>query len=80
MAQSIQASTGNTLYSYEDTINATGGKVQVDGSLPTEFNPMNSKIVWGFSVLLVLVLARVFGGGRKLPPGAKGLPRLPGMY
>ncbi|KAF2716666.1 putative P450 monooxygenase [Polychaeton citri CBS 116435] len=78
MAQPVKAAQGSTLYSYEDRLNASDGSA-VDGAASTEFNPMNSKLVWGFSILLVLVIARIFTNRSKLPAGVKRLPRLPGV-
>jgi hypothetical protein len=47
-------------------------------SLPTDFSLLQSKVVWGFTLVLAIVLAKVFGSKKKLPPGTRPLPSLPG--
>lgn len=74
MAHSIREDSG--LYSYGDA--ASNVTAFLADTLPSDFSLLHSKVVWGFSLVLVLVLAKVFGSKDKLPAGAKRLPYLPG--
>ena len=45
-----------------------------------EFTFLQPKVIIGFFVLLMILQARIFGvGKKKLPPGVRPLPRLPGL-
>ena len=74
MAHSIREESGQ--YSYGDA--ASNATAFLGDSLSSEFSILHSKVLWGFSLLLVIVLARVFGSKDKLPAGAKRLPSIPG--
>ena len=68
------------LYSYGEA--ASNGSLKdalfAETSLPTDFSLLQSKVVWGFSLLLVIVLAQVFGSKSNLPKGVRALPKLQG--
>lgn len=49
-----------------------------DTSLPSDFSLLHSKVVWGFTLLLAFVLAKVLGSKSNLPPGTRPLPALKG--
>ena len=70
------------LYAYGDA--ASNGSLKdsllAQNSLPFDSSFLQSKVIWGFSLLLVVVLAKVFGSKEKLPAGTRPLPKLPGMF
>ena len=77
MAQSIQSVSEQMLYSAG---NASSDAANMLTPVPAGFSFFQPRVALGFSLLLLIVLARVFGAGKqKLPPGVKRLPRLPGM-
>ena len=76
MAHSIREDSG--AYSYGDA--ASNATAFIADSFSSEFSLLHSKVLWGFSLLLAVVLAKVFSSKSKLPAGAKRLPYLPGMF
>jgi len=78
MAQSIQSSAEQMLYSSDNASSTSTNPLSPVTSGSFFLQP---RVAIGFSLLLLIVLARVFGAGKqKLPPGVKRLPRLPGTY
>lgn len=82
MPQAVLSKQESTLSSYEDTMNQSSstGSFHVEAPEVAGSNMLNSATVWGLSLLVVLLIARVFGRKNKLPTGAKQLPRLPGKF
>lgn len=80
MSQAILAKQEPTLSSYEDTTNqsSTMESFHVETPVSSDFTMLNSTTLWGFSLLVVILVVRVFGRKQKRPLGAKPLPRLPG--
>lgn len=80
MSQPVLAKQEPTLSSYEETLNQSASleSFHVETPVSSGFTMMNSTALWGFSLLIVILIVRVFGRGQKLPAGAKQLPRLPG--
>ena len=77
MAQSIQSVHEHMLYASAD--NATSHSTNILDPVPSGAFSFQPKVIVGFALVLLIVLARVFGAGKqKLPPGVKRLPRLPG--
>lgn len=64
---------------FSDNASAGDEGSNVLGTVPSGFSLLQSKVLIGFSLLLMIVLARAFGPRKqKLPPGVRPLPRLPG--
>lgn len=80
MSQVIQAAQEPSRYAFEQSIeNATVLEpVSVETPIPADFSIFNSKAVLGFSLLVIILVTRLFGQKKKLPAGAKPLPKLPG--
>lgn len=78
MSHSIQQD--GAAYSYGDAANNASGSLVADDAMAAGFSLLQSPVVWGFSVLVAIVLASVFSGKQKLPPGAKRLPALKGWF
>lgn len=69
------------VFGYADNSSAFANAPSLDAPVTSRFSLLQDpKIALGFCFLLVVVLGRVFSGGRKLPPGVKPLPRLPGTF
>ncbi|EGP87952.1 unnamed protein product [Zymoseptoria tritici ST99CH_1A5] len=81
MSQVVQAAQEPSRYAFEQSIdNATVLEpVSVDTPIPADFSILNSKAVLGFSLLVIILVTRLFGQKKKLPAGAKPLPKLPGI-
>lgn len=76
MAQSIQSGSEQMLYASDNASESAN----VLSPVPSGFSFGHPRVAIGFTLLLLIVLARVFGAGKqKLPPGVKRLPRLPGL-
>ena len=60
--------------------NASASGQDYMSPVPSGFSLFQPRVALGFGLILLIVLARVFGGKRKLPAGVKPLPRLPGTY
>nr|POF04147.1 cytochrome p450 monooxygenase psod [Quercus suber] len=70
----------NQVFGYADNSSTFTDAPMLDAPAVQRFSLLQDpKIALGFCFLLVIVLGRVFSGGRKLPPGVKPLPRLPGL-
>ena len=65
------------IYSYGEAVGNASLKDSLLGET-SDFSILHSKVLWGFSLLLVVVLAKVFGSKEKLPAGARKLPALKG--
>lgn len=80
MAQAVLVKQESTISSYQDIMNqsSTTEPFRVETPLSSEFNLLNSATAWGFSLLAIILIVRVFARKQKLPAGAKQLPRLPG--
>lgn len=81
MAHAVLAKHESTVVSsYEDIMNQSSvtETFRVETPVSSTFHMLNSTTVWGFSLLIVLLIVRVFASKQKLPAGAKQLPRLPG--
>lgn len=81
MAGLVDHSAQQSLYVAGSMDNATSA---VQHAIPAiadvEFTFLQPKVIIGFFVLLMILQARIFGvGSKKLPPGVKPLPRLPGL-
>ena len=51
-----------------------------NASFPSDFSFLQSKVLWGFSLLLAFVVAKAFGSKQKLPAGTKPLPKMAGEF
>lgn len=82
MSQAVLAKQEPTLSSYEDTMNQSSPlePFHVETPVSSDFNVLKSTTIWGFSLLLIILIVRLFGRQQKLPAGAKQLPRLPGEW
>jgi hypothetical protein len=81
MAQSIKVDNTPVKFSAENI----SGKVEhasIDAPAPSGLTAFSPTVILGFAFIVLFVLARAFGVGKKqkLPAGVKPLPRLPGMY
>lgn len=76
MAAAVQSIREHGLY---HTVGNASDAIFAETSLEGDMSLLSSKVVWGFSLLLVLVLARVFGSKSSLPAGTRALPKLPGQ-
>ena len=81
MAGLVDRSPHQSLYVASSIENATAA---IQHAIPAiedvESSFLQPKVIIGFFVLLMILQARIFGvGKKKLPPGVKPLPRLPGL-
>jgi len=80
MAQSIKVDNTPVKFSAENI----SGKVEhasIDAPAPSGLTAFSPTVILGFAFIVLFVLARAFGVGKKqkLPAGVKPLPRLPGL-
>jgi hypothetical protein len=80
MSQSVHAAQEPSLYAYEESNASVLEPVNADMPVPADLSILNSKAVLGFTLLVVILVARLFGQKKKLPAGAKPLPKLPGKF
>lgn len=80
MSQAVLSKQESTLSSYQDTMNQSSPteSFHVEAPIASDSWMSNSATIWGLSLLVVILIVRVFGPKQKLPAGAKQLPRLPG--
>lgn len=80
MAESIQVSNSAGLFGAADNASA-GPTAGIEAPAPTKLTTFSPTVIFGFSLIVLFVLAKAFGLGKKqkLPPGVKPLPRLPGL-
>jgi hypothetical protein len=80
MSQSVHAAQEPSLFAFEESLENASilESVKPETPVSADLSILNSKAVWGFSLLVIILLARVFGQKKKLPAGAKPLPKLPG--
>lgn len=79
MAQSIQLQEAS-VYGLDNASNKVDA-AQLDTPSPLRLTAFSPTVIFGFSLVVLFVLAKAFGLGKKqkLPPGVKRLPRQWGM-
>lgn len=78
MAEYVSASNEQMQFA-PDNASMAEAPHDIAGPVAAGFFSSQPKVLIGFALLLVIVLAKVFGSKEKLPPGVKRLPRLPGL-
>lgn len=78
MSQSVHGA-HEAVYSYDASNASAYTGVSAESPVAAEFSLLHSRAVWAFSLLLAFLVARVFTQ-KKLPPGVKRLPKLPGKH
>jgi hypothetical protein len=76
MAQSIQLQEA-PVYGLENASNMASDSARLEAPGPARLTAFSPTVMFGFSLIILFVLAKAFGVGKKqkLPPGVKRLPR-----